>query len=143
MLASDTDEEPGQPRFEFPVVECDIDKAWHGIHFVLTGTDAEQPLPLGFILNGGTDIGDDLGYGPARLLTAQQVGEIATALEPFDAAAFAQRVDHKALCEHSIYSMDEDCEEDDREYLCEFFGELRAFMEAAGERGDGVLVTLC
>ncbi|MBL4684557.1 MAG: YfbM family protein [Nannocystaceae bacterium] len=143
MLGSDPGQTTGQSGFEFPVVECSIDKAWHGIHFLLTRTTDEQPLPLGFVLSGGTNVGGDLGFGPARLFSPEQVDEISTALEPFDAAFVAERFDHATLCEHEIYSTDEGREEDDREYLCESFSELRAFMRAAGDRGDGVLTTLC
>jgi hypothetical protein len=47
--------------------DLDVDKAWHGIHFLLCGQAWESPFPLGFIL-GGEEVGDvDVGYGPARV----------------------------------------------------------------------------
>src|SRR4051812_40770621 len=64
-----------------PFADLDIDKAWHAIHFLLTGTAWEGEPPLDFLAIGGTEIGEDLGYGPARGLVSSQVRELATALE--------------------------------------------------------------
>src|SRR4051812_22134863 len=61
----------------------DIEKSWHGIHYLLTGTRDEGDGPLNFILAGGQEVGDvDVGYGPARAFTSEQVRGIAGALEP-------------------------------------------------------------
>jgi hypothetical protein len=47
--------------------ELGVDKAWHGIHVLLTGTAWEGSFPLNFTVSGGKEIGDvDVGYGPAR-----------------------------------------------------------------------------
>src|SRR5690349_11334743 len=55
----------------------DLDKAWHGLHFLLTGTDWGGTPPLNFIVAGGETIGDvDVGYGPARAFTPEQLAEI-------------------------------------------------------------------
>ena len=44
------------------VEEASLDKAWHGIHYLLTGSAWEGELPLGFICQGGSAVGDiDLG----------------------------------------------------------------------------------
>src|SRR5687767_14577361 len=46
----------------------DLDKAWHGIHYLLTGTAAEGGKPLDFLVSGGREVGNvDIGYGPARV----------------------------------------------------------------------------
>src|SRR5690242_14594616 len=52
----------------------DLDKAWHGIHWLLTGSSEGGEEPLCFLLAGGEQVGDvDVGYGPARALTSSQV----------------------------------------------------------------------
>ena len=33
--------------------ELEVDKAWHGLHFLLTGTAWEGDFPLNFIVSGG------------------------------------------------------------------------------------------
>ena len=57
----------------------DLDKAWHGIHYLLAGTEWEGTGPAAFLLAGGKEVGDvDVGYGPARALSAaelQQIGD--------------------------------------------------------------------
>src|SRR5688500_6275073 len=36
----------------------DLDKAWHGIHYLLTGTAWEGAEPLNFLVAGGRPVGD-------------------------------------------------------------------------------------
>jgi hypothetical protein len=50
-----------------------MDQEWHGIHFLLTGEPVPDHRPLGMVIFGADDVGDDLGYGPARSLTVEQV----------------------------------------------------------------------
>ena len=63
-----------------------LDKAWHGVHYLLSGLPEPGASLESQAVLGGTDIGDDdegfSGYGPARYLTAQQVAAIAAALAP-------------------------------------------------------------
>ena len=57
-----------------------IDKAWNGIHFLLMGNVWSDLPPLGNVICGGVEIGDDVGYGPVRYLTPKQVRQVARAL---------------------------------------------------------------
>ena len=57
-----------------------LDKAWHGVHYLLCGkaepgTDLESQAVM-----GGTEVGEDLGYGPARYFDADKVADIAREL---------------------------------------------------------------
>ncbi|HVH36263.1 MAG TPA: YfbM family protein [Tahibacter sp.] len=67
-----------------------LDKSWHAIHYVLTGTAGPDGSVLGDAILGGREIGPDLGYGRARLLPADRVHEIADALAAVD---FRERFD--------------------------------------------------
>lgn len=58
-----------------------MDKEWHGIHFLLTGDAWSTDGEYCSIVFGGTEIGPDISYGPARMLTAQQVADIASKLQ--------------------------------------------------------------
>src|SRR5271165_1779219 len=58
-----------------------IDKSWHGIHFLLTSSAWGGTPPLSNAVLGGTEFGPDLGYGPARYLTPDQVKEVAAGLD--------------------------------------------------------------
>lgn len=123
--------------------ELEIDKAWHGIHFLLTGSAWEAGLPLGFIVAGGEEVGDDLGYGPARALRSEDVLKIDGALDPLTTDELRRRFDANRMTELEIYpfgwSHDPDGE---LEYLLEFYTELRAFVRRTAERGHGLLVYL-
>jgi hypothetical protein len=61
--------------------ELSLDKAWHGVHYLLTGLVEPDTTPLSQVIMGGTEIGDDdLGYGPARYFAPTDVVTAATEL---------------------------------------------------------------
>jgi hypothetical protein len=60
----------------------DLDKAWHGIHYLFTGTAWEGDPPLNFLVKGGREVGDEeIGLGPPCTLRALETRDIASALE--------------------------------------------------------------
>jgi len=129
-----------------PFVELDVDKAWHGIHFLLTGTPWAGEAPWNFALAGGSTIGDEeVGYGPVRGFTSRQVRDIASALESLSPEELSQRFDPKAMMEAEIYPeiWDRPTEEDDtRAYLTNYYGSLRDFIAGAAGSGEALLVYL-
>jgi hypothetical protein len=123
--------------------EIEVDKAWHGLHFLLTGSAWEGNFPLNFIVVGGEEVGDDLGYGPARALSSDDVRKIDAAFEPLTPEELGRRFDAQRMTELQIYpfgwSHDPDGE---LEYLLEFYTELRAFVRRTAERRHALLVYL-
>lgn len=128
-------------------VESDLDKAWHGIHYLLTGTDWEGEEPSCYLLKGGQEIGDiDVGYGPARGLRHKQVKEFCEVLKSVNVEELRKRFDGEKMMKLDIYPTiwDRDPKEDDTlGYLVEYFHILRSFVERAVERGKGLIVYLC
>ncbi|WP_018228018.1 YfbM family protein [Methyloversatilis universalis] len=124
----------------------DLDKAWHGIHFMLTGTAWEGTPPLNFLMHGGVEIGDvEVGYGPARGMTAAEVKAVAGALAGIDEAFMRARFDPAQMMQLDIYPgiWDRDPADDDSlGYCMEYFSELRAFVMRAAERGAGLVISL-
>jgi len=123
----------------------DVDKAWHCIHFMLTGEADEGPAPLSLAILGGEEIGDDVGYGPARVLQPGQVRDIAVALSRIDEPAFKARFDPQAMLTANIY-LSEMCVrdgDDALDYLLEKYLALVEFYRAAADRDDGVILWLC
>src|SRR5260370_19668019 len=60
-----------------------LKKAWHAIHFVLTGSRLGGDEPLNFLVSEGTPVGEvDVGFGPARVLSSQHVRSRALARAP-------------------------------------------------------------
>lgn len=85
------------PRF------VDVEKAWHGLHFLLTGTAWEGEPPLDFIVRGGIELGDDIGYGPARGFAPAEVAALAAALEPLTVDQLTGRFDAERMKALEIY----------------------------------------
>jgi Domain of unknown function (DUF1877) len=118
-----------------------IDKAWHGLHYLLCGAPEPAPGPLGQAVFGGTEIGEDQGYGPARYFTPSQVAEIAGALQsPSLEPALHARFDATAMTQLGIYPGV--WEPDDHNWLIDAFHTVRDFYTAASEAEQAVVTLL-
>jgi uncharacterized protein DUF1877 len=120
----------------------DLDKAWHGIHYLLTGTAWEGDPPLNFLLVGGRDVED---FETAHTFTAGETREIAAALARVEDAELRRRFAPAEMMRLEIYPeiWDRDpAEEDPLEYLLEMAGVLRGALERVVGHGHGLLVTL-
>ena len=125
----------------------DIDKAWHGIHFLLTGTTWDGSGPLSFIVNNGQNIGDvDVGYGPARAFSAARTREIYLALKSVSLADLRAAYDPEKFAELDIYpDIWEDADEERQEgitYLLEHFSAMRKFIGKIVSEDKGMIVFL-
>ncbi|MEZ6120001.1 MAG: YfbM family protein [Pirellulaceae bacterium] len=116
----------------------DIDKAWHGIHFMLTGQQYEGTPPFSDVIFATKTVGDDVGYGPARYLTAAEVAAVADALSSLPSDEFGKRYDAAALTANDIYpqiwSGDEDLD-----YLLSWYDTLRDYYLDAAAKGNAML----
>ena len=117
-----------------------IDKSWHGIHFLLTGSAWGGKPPLSNAVLGGQEFGPDLGYGPARYLTPDQVREVAAALDEIINAILRGRFNPKAMTKAEIYSWHEDEGEGGLEYFLEYYAQVRAYFQQAARKGNGMLL---
>jgi hypothetical protein len=131
----------GLQRGQNPSVH--LEKAWHGLHFLLTGSAGASGVPLGFLLEGGQEVGEDDGYGAPRLFQPGEVQQINAALAPISGDELWGRFDRERMEAESIYPCiwDEEEEELRDEYIA-YFHELKKVVALAGEAGMGLLVTL-
>ena len=123
--------------------ELDLDKAWHGVHYVLSGTvQPGEPLLSRAVL-GGTEIGDDFsGYGHARFFTPAQVRELAGALDDSHVEQDAvDRYDPKRMTELGIYPFGWD-DPGEQEWIMDALRDLRDFYSGAASRGHAVVTCL-
>ena len=123
-----------------PGTRLDVDKAWHGIHFLLTGSAWEGEPPLSMAVLGGTEIGEDCGYGPARYLTTEEVKAVSAALQEISPDDLIERQSPAAMRAAELYSSDGS--PDDLEYIQTYYDSLRQFYFEAACRGDAVLLCL-
>lgn len=123
--------------------ELSLDKAWHGVHYVLCGAVEPGDSLLSQAVLGGTEVGEDFsGYGPVRCFTPGQVAELAGALgDPQVEQDASDRYDPERMTELGIYPFGWD-EEDNREWIFDAFHELRDFYDGAATRGRAVVTCL-
>ena len=118
-----------------------LNKAWHAIHFALTGSRLGGDEPLNFLVSEGTPVGEvDVGYGPARAMTSEQVRQIAAALAPIEPDLVADRLDVSKLDEHAIYPGNWQRNGYGVEYVVSNYREMRDFVIRAAERGHGMIL---
>jgi len=120
----------------------DLDKGWHCIHFMLVGEAEGGEPPLSWAILGGDEVGDEVGYGPARFLQPDRVRAVATALSSMDDETFKRRFEPHAMQAADVY-LSEMCVRDGDEaleYLLENYRSLVAFYRGAADRGDGAIL---
>lgn len=133
LYPNDGDDEP--PYY------IDVDKAWHGIHYLLTGQADGGIFPLSLAVVGGEEFGPEVGYGPARFLTPAQVAAVSAALSSLNAEALRERFNPQDMKAKDIYpdGIWVRDGEDAFDYLMEGYQQLVVFYRDAASRGDGAL----
>jgi hypothetical protein len=128
---------------EFELRECDLDKGWHGLHFLLTGTEWNDDLPLGFIM-AGEPVGDvDVGYGPPRTLKSHDVRQISKALNSITDQQLLNRFEGEAMMKADIYPQVWDREDEDLDqWMLDTFSDVKEFMQKTSEDGLGIVIYL-
>lgn len=122
-----------------------VDKAWHGLHYLLTGGAQGGEAPLAWATTGVPDqaAGPDHGYGPAHYLTPEQVAEVATALGGVTRADLEARFDPAAMSRAHVYPDIWEAEgQTALAWLCEAFYPLRGFYRDASADGAAVAVVM-
>lgn len=122
--------------------EFDVDKAWHGIHFLLCDDPAGAGDILGFIMDGGHFIGRiDVGYGPARAFKQNELEQIYMAIENIQTSDLKKKCDKKRFNANNIYPFIWDEPEDECfGYLLGHFENLKFFLKRTLDAGKGMLV---
>lgn len=123
----------------------DIDKAWHGLHFLLTGTAWDGAAPLNFLLGGGTLVAEDENGGVVRRHAAREVQVIDAALRGLGPAQLRERFVPEQLVRLDIYPYLRPAQatalpgEDDLRYCLHHFDRLKSFVARAAGAGLGLL----
>ena len=139
---------PDAAPFELAADEgpvADLEKSWHGIHYLLSGSDGAGNPPLDFLAVGGAEIGSiDVGYGPARALTPGEVAEIARKLAAIPDEALVSRYDPPVMMAKHIYPeiWDHDDDDDPKGYVMENLTGLRKAVSDAATRQLGLVIVL-
>ena len=121
-----------------------LDKAWHGVHYVLCGESEPGASLLSQAVLGGADLGDDdegfSGYGPARYFTAARVAELARALSSANLEAqAAARFDSTQMSALGIYP---GWQTSDATWVMDNLRHLRDFYTDAAGHGRAIVTCL-
>ncbi len=121
-----------------------LDKDWHGIHFLLTGTAWDVKGTAGQAILGGREFGEDMGYGPARMLSVAQVRAIAEALAKSSIESLSARYNPEAMTKAEIYPTIIWNREGPQalESLLTSYKALVTFYRRAAEKGQIVVVVI-
>jgi hypothetical protein len=110
----------------------DVDKSWHGIHYLLTDAVADVGAPLAWVVFAPTLIGEDVGHGPARILMPHAVLEVSKALAPMTVEKLTRRCDWGVMNDRKIYP--QGWRAGDEAYIAENFNSLKKLYESAARR---------
>src|SRR5580704_8543638 len=116
-----------------------LEKSWHTLHYLLTGSAEPVNTCLGKAILGGAEIGPDLGYGPARLLSPEEVREVAEALARLSKEDLAQCFNLSAMEAANIYACDS---EEELELAQAYFERMMHFYADAAAMGNAVIFYL-
>jgi hypothetical protein len=122
--------------------EIDLDKIWHVIHFVLTGSAGKSDRPEGSLLADDLEIGArDVGAGRPWALLPEQTARFAQAVAPLQFEDMKDRFDVAAMRRKKVYlaqSVDADAAsftEVWRQLL-----KLQKFLETTAQNGEGLIL---
>jgi len=127
---------------EDPDRSLDIEKAWHGLHFLFTGTADEGEEPTCYLVRGGEDLDDE---GQTRALRPHQVRRFADYLSALTSAELARRYDPERMSKLEIYPdgiwmRPASAGDSPLEWLLECFSEVREFTGRAAATDHGMII---
>lgn len=122
----------------------DLDKAWHGLHYLLTETADGGEAPFCYLAHGGKVISNYEG-GYERLLVPDEVAALDNALSELSPDDLRPKFNPQTMMAKGVYPAiwDRDPQQDDTlGWLLEFYAELRTFVREAAANGQGIVVDL-
>jgi hypothetical protein len=122
-----------------------VDRAWHGILFLLTGESFDNyshPLAKIFFSGQLLDENQNMGYGPAHYLTPDQVAEINLAIAKISIDDLKSRFDAKKMTDMEIYPGP--WEEDGIiDYLTYYFAFVQQIFSEAARNDEAMIALVC
>jgi len=119
----------------------DLDKSWHLIHFLLTGTAWGGDGPLAAAILGGEALeATDAGYGPFRYLLPGDVKAVSAALDEVEADRLWANFDADEVTAADIYASPWDGGEEEQQYVAQNFNDLKRFYREAAAADSGLLL---
>src|SRR5262249_31592082 len=120
----------------------DLQKAWHGLHYLLTGHIWETGARLGFLVSGGRAIGEaDSFWRPVRLFNPDGVVALADALSTVSDEILWSRFHAQRMNELGVYpAIWDETEHNLREECLGYFHDVKSFVSKAACDGAALIV---
>ncbi len=117
-----------------------VDKMWNGLYFLLTGSEDAGEGPATCLLNSPPVNDEEIGYGPAMVISPDNTRALGTYLAALDRSEVLASFNGAKMMELQIYPgvWDEDAEELTEE-LGDAFDALRAYCCKCADHGLGML----
>ena len=130
----------------------DLDKAWWGVHYLISKNGNGDTEPYCYLLNRGTelvsdpedlnDLFEEVGNIP-RALTSQQLKDFERVVSEISDEELKARFDPGDMMTHGVYPAIWDRDDPaDLEYLCSYFQTLKEFLRELRKKDLGVLIDL-
>ncbi len=118
----------------------DAGKMWNGLYFLLTGTDCEGEPPVNYLFHTPSVGDEDVGYGPARAISAERAKALSDYLETLSTADVVARFDGPRMSALQLYPdiWDED-PADLKTELGDTYDALKAYCRKCADQGLGML----
>jgi hypothetical protein len=122
-----------------------LEKSWHILHYLLTGHIGPASAP-GDLLLTGQDLGEDVGYGPARLHDPMETRSFGQFLETQDLSSLQRRVNFKEMTQLHLYGVpfgrgsESEFETELRNEVGLYFPLLRDYVRGMSDRANGLLL---
>ncbi|MCQ4088608.1 YfbM family protein [Saccharibacillus sp. JS10] len=121
--------------------ELDLDKAWHGLHYLLCGDAFQGELPLFNALMGGRPINEhETEDIIVRYLTVEEVAEVSNALTQIGQAELKQAFEPDQMNEAGVYPSSDWNEDGELDYLLAYYEPLKTYYQQAAVKGEGMLL---
>lgn len=117
----------------------EVDKAWNGIHFLLTGRSRKGPDVLSMAVYGGAAL--DLMNGTHALLSPEETKAVASALLRVSEKELRARFDPKAMERGDVYPDGLWQDTNALDYLLSYYPNVVEFYTAVAGRGNAVLIS--
>jgi Domain of unknown function (DUF1877) len=128
------------PEEDIEDTSLDIDKAWQGLHFLLTGEEwGGGDPPLAYTILGGSVI-EDTDFVACFYVTPEQVKEVAEALSTISEADLVNKCKSEEMVNVYPFNLTEEFYEEDLDYLLGYFKDIVEYYQSAAEKGYAMLI---
>ncbi len=125
----------------------DLAKSWHMLHYLFTGHIDTADAP-GDTLLTGEELGEDVGYGPARLHSVEETQEFARFLDALDVPRLQRRLNYQDMLDMGVYAMPmgpgpvAEYESGLQAEVAYYFPRLQDYVTKMAQKQNGLLIWL-